>query len=138
MERSIRLHAHEVRGIRDGRQTQIRRAMACQPECQPRVGLYEPTKVNRHGEQYPGAEQFGAFDDDGEWSLKCPFHFKQWGEWYPNKAAGGDAEIVRRGERAPDSHNWQEPFYASFRIGKNNAGRMLDGREWDEFPKVGA
>lgn len=43
----------------------------------------------------------------------CAFHFKQWGEWCP---APSD----------PDGQN--------VRVGKSAAGRLLDGRTWDEVP----
>lgn len=42
-----------------------------------------------------------------------PFFFKQWGEWA-----------------------WDEDMRASYRVGKNKAGRELDGREWNEMPEV--
>ena len=55
------------------------------------------------------------------------FHFKQWGNWFPIdsstelnyknkkvKAIGGAIEMVN--------------------VGKKAAGRILDGREWNEFP----
>ena len=45
-----------------------------------------------------------------------PFFFKQWGEWAP--PAGGE---------------WQfEPEMV--KVGKKAAGRLLDGRTWDEVP----
>ena len=43
------------------------------------------------------------------------FHFKQWGEWL---SAGDDED----GDLPPR------------RVGKKAAGRVLDGRTWDEFP----
>jgi protein gp37 len=45
-----------------------------------------------------------------------PFYFKQWGEWYPVFQGGKPAML---------------------RLGKKNAGRMLDGRIWDEVPANG-
>jgi len=42
-----------------------------------------------------------------------PFFFKQWGEWSPEKYHG----MFRR-------------------FGKKTAGRLLDGRTWDQFPEV--
>ena len=45
-----------------------------------------------------------------------PFHFKQWGEWAPH---GGAETLLRR-------------------LGKKAAGRLLDGRTWDQFPAVAA
>jgi protein gp37 len=57
-----------------------------------------------------------------------PFFFKQWGEWttvYPKgmRSLAGIQEAYADGEH----------FY---RIGKGSAGRMLDGREWNEFPEA--
>lgn len=51
-----------------------------------------------------------------------PFFFKQWGEfapkWTTGTTPGWESEIVR--------------------LGKKQAGRLLDGREWNEFPKLSA
>jgi protein gp37 len=47
-----------------------------------------------------------------------PYFFKQWGEWgYHQGAAHTDS---------------MDPF----RVGKKKAGRILDGRTWDEIPEV--
>lgn len=46
------------------------------------------------------------------------FHFKQWGEWSPPRLV--DVGV----------HERFEPV----RLGKHAAGRMLDGRTWDEYP----
>jgi protein gp37 len=43
-----------------------------------------------------------------------PFLFKQWGEWCPSPS---------------------DPFGQTVRVGKKYAGRTLDGRTWDEYPK---
>lgn len=58
-----------------------------------------------------------------------PFHFKQWGEWVPNitgritdNSTGEVTQLRDSGEMI-----W---------VGKRNAGRLLDGRTWDEFPAV--
>lgn len=53
-----------------------------------------------------------------------PFFFKQWGEWLGPLQDGN-----------PDHKVWElnatdQPVY----IGKKAAGRMLDGRTWDELP----
>lgn len=47
------------------------------------------------------------------------FFFKQWGEWI----------AAYKNERKDEEGN---PIM--FRIGKKKAGRLLDGREWSEFP----
>ncbi len=56
--------------------TQTRRLAKHQPphDVAPiRVGLYEPIIVGKDGEEEPGPEIFGAYDDDGQWGLKCPY-----------------------------------------------------------------
>lgn len=53
------------------------------------------------------------------------FFFKQWGEWYPDK------KIITR--------NKQEMIFGNtvvHRVGRNNAGRLLDGREHNDLPWV--
>lgn len=75
------------------------------------------------------------------------FLFKQWGEWMPFKPhAGGDlggdmrrgiVQLIHR-----KSHSDEELLKRSFypgdlymrRVGKKNAGRLLDGREYNGFP----
>jgi len=66
-----------------------------------------------------------------------PFFFKQWGEWArltsdiigPN----GSVKTSPRG-----SVNWRayqpDSIGGMFRVGKKAAGRLLDGRTWDEVP----
>ncbi len=51
-----------------------------------------------------------------------PFLFKQWGEWAP---------AVRSTDRL--KHYFGDGVMVS-RCGKRNAGRLLDGRTWDEYP----
>jgi protein gp37 len=54
-----------------------------------------------------------------------PFFFKQWGEWR------GFAPT----EEKPQGkwHDWNAG-HVSVRVGKKNAGAVLDGREWREMP----
>lgn len=58
-----------------------------------------------------------------------PFLFKQWGEW---AQADGPAFMTAGGKRS-DLYvcMWGEMA----RVGKKAAGRLLDGRTWDGFPK---
>ena len=58
------------------------------------------------------------------------FLFKQWGAWAPYSLVTDRAGIaVYMPEDDPeDSDRWMQ------RIGKHAAGRLLDGRTWDEFP----
>jgi protein gp37 len=52
------------------------------------------------------------------------FHFKQWGEWAPVA-----------GHHYSDLESRSEPADTVRKLGKKAAGRSLDGRTWDEFPK---
>lgn len=74
-----------------------------------------------------------------------PFFFKQWGEWEPlgRKEDLLDSEIMRakdpslRWLNLAGGHGFHgEAVCLTERVGKQKAGRQLDGREWSEFPKV--
>lgn len=79
-----------------------------------------------------------------------PFFFKQWGEWKP-------VEQVEHGLLYDDEHrlsshmvidlkgeDWTgaggygfiKPGWHFERVGKKNAGRILDGQIWDEMPEI--
>lgn len=88
-----------------------------------------------------------------------PYLFKQWGEWAPatGEPREGDRKVLldpwnkARAMRS-DEENWEAelwdpnrdgkadasiPRFASRimrRVGKKEAGRLLDGRTWDEYP----
>lgn len=58
------------------------------------------------------------------------FFFKQWGEWV---CANQDSEA----EIDPFQTTKQNfGLVEVYRVGKKKAGRLLDGREWNEMPKV--
>jgi protein gp37 len=75
-----------------------------------------------------------------------PFFFKQWGAWRPGLAnTPGSASPLNHGyfcadgrwlsgtgNRATSAPNTREHIA---RVGKANAGRLLDGRTWDEMPE---
>lgn len=71
-------------------------------------------------------------------AASVPFHFKQWGEWARNPYVGGNAFgyakaprlVVDRSRRKQALDEWT----LMERVGKRKAGRLLDGREWLEFP----
>jgi protein gp37 len=67
-----------------------------------------------------------------------PFFFKQFGEWSPEYDfdAPEHTQLHRDGRRkgglmADNSPGWE----VMNRVGKKRAGRLLDGREWSEFPE---
>ncbi len=74
-------------------------------------------------------------------SAGVPFLFKQWGEWVHDgdKPYRSDIRVARwvamdgsTGDRQPQP----EGCAWGATIGKKAAGRLLDGRTWDQFPSV--
>lgn len=64
-----------------------------------------------------------------------PFFFKQWGEWLPNNQVWPTDYKFKSGELVK---LW-EPGVTGFhsrKIGKKEAGRLLDGVEWNQLPEV--
>jgi len=59
-----------------------------------------------------------------------PFFFKQWGDWRPAEFAD---DWIRECEpkNVKDYGDDQPPV---IRVGKKSAGRVLDGRQWGEYP----
>ena len=62
-----------------------------------------------------------------------PFFFKQWGEWGDTWSDHAPRIALRGNEFAP---GWNGAHRFVHRVGKNKAGRLLDGREWNEYPEV--
>jgi len=58
-------------------------------------------------------------------SAGVPFFFKQWGEWLPGEQDGATTAAIGTILNCGD---------APIKVGKKAAGRLLDGREWSEFP----
>jgi protein gp37 len=56
-----------------------------------------------------------------------PFFFKQWGEWWPG-------EIGRLYDVDTNNTTGWTDGQSSYRIGRKEAGRLLDGVEWNEYP----
>jgi protein gp37 len=85
---------------------------------------------------------------------EVPFFFKQFGEWLPGHHYTPEllkADPDPAGSRFTCAewcgHEWNIGYRtawdtdhedAMYRVGKKAAGRVLDGRTWDEFPRVGA
>lgn len=61
-----------------------------------------------------------------------PFHFKQWGEWIETNMAISMGLV----DTYSDSEK-QKKFGSTWfsRVGRNDAGRTLDGQTWDEIPE---
>ncbi len=68
------------------------------------------------------------------------FHFKQWGAWLPTETwmnkprvwAHSDGKIYSDRHVAMSDVGWS----SLRKVGKKAAGRLLDGRTWDEFPPL--
>lgn len=71
-----------------------------------------------------------------------PFFFKQWGEWVEETQLAEDALIpaVKCYEPWSEYDEAEQCFFgdrtAVWKLGKKSAGRILDGRTWDELPEV--
>lgn len=71
-----------------------------------------------------------------------PFFFKQWGEWAPIRTAQPDdlfdarKELIVRPDGGTSSglSQYGDDAFVMRRVGKKAAGRLLDGREWNETP----
>ncbi len=78
-----------------------------------------------------------------------PFFFKQWGEWRPEKEYGPTGGVIGQlqkwtiaastdgkciGRERWRAHSLDGNCYVMDRVGKSAAGRLLDGREWNEMP----
>ena len=58
------------------------------------------------------------------------FFFKQWGEWFPLHSADEADNYPKSTQMLEaESMRWM-------RVRKKAAGRLLDGRQWNEFPEV--
>lgn len=79
-------------------------------------------------------------------SSGVPFLFKQWGEWAINQIGYCDFGLKDRWGTVSPSGEWVDGAdmdikerYLGWammrRVGKERAGRLLDGREWNEMPK---
>lgn len=62
-----------------------------------------------------------------------PFFFKQWGEWAP---LVHQMPSIPKHQVVPFDATESRDAYRMFRVGKKKAGRILDGRTWDEFPEA--
>jgi protein gp37 len=75
-----------------------------------------------------------------------PFFFKQWGSWAPFELrpfrGGADMPHLPSGAtinlRHRKVHHFQYEHQGMVLVDKADAGRLLDGRTWDEMPKTAA
>lgn len=67
-------------------------------------------------------------------AAKVPFFFKQWGAWMPTDKPEG---FIAKARRAVNWHEFPDGTWME-NVGKKAAGRLLDGREWNEYPRCSA
>jgi protein gp37 len=84
-----------------------------------------------------GESGHGARPTDPNWirslrdechSAGIAFHFKQWGHWAPELPHGA---TPRQRLELASAASTPTTLYG---LGKAMAGRLLDGRTWDQFP----
>lgn len=66
-----------------------------------------------------------------------PFLFKQWGKWAPFSTHAANycpLGVAPDGSRVGQDDQFTDDCALMYPFGKEAAGRMLDGREWDEVP----
>jgi len=63
-------------------------------------------------------------------AARTPFFFKQWGEWAPDCLC--QTKEAHKTIKRPNPGK----LGCMFHCGKRRSGRLLDGREWNEFPEV--
>ena len=84
------------------------------------------------GESGPGARpmhpDWARYLRDQCNAAGVPFLFKQWGEWRPGPGFACPDDLPSK-----DWHHF-DPECSARRVGKKVAGRLLDGREWNEVP----
>lgn len=99
----------------------------------PKVGI---DWVIVGGESGPGAR---PMHPDWSRSLRdqcqaagVPFFFKQWGEWWPlgQRSNSWDGNM----DHVPPETKLGEQLM--IKVGKKKAGRLLDGKEWLQYPGV--
>lgn len=92
----------------------------------PSIGAFDWVIVggeSGHGARPIHPDWVRSLLDQCDW-YGVPFLFKQWGEWLPAMQDGApDRRVVEI--NASD---------VPIRVGKKAAGRMLDGRTWDQVP----
>lgn len=111
-----------------------------------------------YDDSYPGLDWVIASGESGPnarpmhplWALdirdqcqaaRVPFFFKQWGAWGPSWDHGGRAThtlaidgTLSQGDKLSGGPKRDPRWVPIRRVGKKAAGRLLDGREWNEFP----
>lgn len=69
-------------------------------------------------------------------AANVPFHFKQWGEWLPFRQITTEQSIdkPRNWPNLTHTNHYFDEGSTAYKLGKKAAGRILDGRTWDQYP----
>lgn len=120
--------------------------------CEPLLGYIDTTKHEKKPDWIPcgGETGPGARPMHPDWprSLRdqaagVPFFFKHWGSWVSflqTNAMFDPTKTIRKWiDENGEEHNQDSDFNDGqseplYRVGKKAAGRLLDGREWNEYP----
>lgn len=97
------------------------------------------------GETGPGARpmhpDWARILRDQAVTAGVPFFFKSWGEWVPYRDNGPlppeCSYVSYDGQIRPGDAEDLDTDACMGRVGKKRAGRLLDGRTWDEYPIEG-
>jgi protein gp37 len=93
------------------------------------------------GESGPGArpahpDWFRKVRDDCR-AAGVSFFFKQWGEWTAEERPGTEVDLLTlKPNECVAWGNGKNTHTLYTRVGKKRTGRLLDGREWSEFPEI--
>lgn len=157
------MHPDWVRDLRDRRVSSSELALMQEDHDQPvpsspDSGESRSRAERSDGESAPPRESGAPPPEASSYACERPartaFHFKQWGQWLPYEQDPQPPFWMSQNDELIDGHHlpddigdghvtagWvadmdpdhQPVVYRS--VGKHAAGRMLDGRTWDEFPQ---
>jgi len=92
------------------------------------------------GETGPGARpmhpDIPRHDRDQCREAGVPFFFKQWGEWIGDKGWYLHENMEFCKHMIVDRDSKDKIGISMGKVGKKKAGRLLDGREWNEYPEM--
>ena len=106
--------------------------------CEPLLGFIDISKHIKYGIDWViagGESGCNSRPMNPDWAknlrdqcvqANIPFHFKQWGHWAPN-----DTPNMQKNVKQVTFDDNQVIMYG---VGKNAAGRYLDGEEWNQLP----
>lgn len=111
-------------------------AWQCDDECPRRPGL---DWVICGGETGPGARpvhpDWARLMRDQCVAAGTPFFFKSWGDWSNQHQSANTVDLSRlKSNQAVAKADGGHVLFT--RVGKKNAGRLLDGQEWRQYPEV--